>query len=314
MENEATLQGAEQQMDLPGAVESQGDDAALLSAFLAQEEQDRGNGQSDAGNPASQASEQTQQPVDVFTVKVNGVEKQVSRDDLIANYQKSDASNQRFEEAANLRREAETLKGNFQQQQQVLQNAINHFQQVAQQWALEGQPNWQQLLENNPHEYLRQKELWEARGAEMQKMQAAQQYLNQQQQNEQQQFLAQHLQTEGQKLLDLLPEWKDQGRRQSDEKDLVDFLTKEGYTQQDLINLNQSRASNIKLAMNAMRYEKLVNQAKETGKRVQGLPPRVERPGVAQNQNSGSRDAFNRLGRSGSIDDATAAFAELFGN
>lgn len=314
MEIEATPQGAEQQTDLPVATntDAQGDDAALLSAFLAQQEQGSDVIDNGAGDPATQAPEQVPSQPDVFTVKVNGVEKQVSRDDLIANYQKYDASNQRFEEAANMRREAETLKGNFQQQQQVLQNAIDHFQRVAQQWAQEGQPNWQQLLETNPHEYLRQKELWDARAVEMQKAQSAQNYLQQQQNEQQQQFLQQHVAQESQRLLELVPEWKDQGRRQADEKELIDFLSKQGYSQQDLINLNQSRASNIKLALNAMRYEKLVQQAQANGKRVQALPPKVEKPGVA-NAQAGNRDAYNRLSRTGSIDDAAMAFSELFG-
>ncbi|MEY4718477.1 MAG: hypothetical protein RL563_1095 [Pseudomonadota bacterium] len=312
------MEEATQQLDAPlqtesPAVENQGnDDAALLSAFLTAQEQADDHSDSEAGNPASQADEQNQQPSDVFTVKVNGTEKQVTRDELIANFQKGEASNQRFEEAANLRKEAEALRENFQSQQYALQNALNNFQQIAQQWASEGQPNWQELLDNNPHEYLRQKEMWQARSEQVQKAQAAQAYLQQQQQQQQQVFMQQHLQQESQKLFELIPEWKDEGKRVSEEKDLIDFLTKQGYSRDDLINLNQSRASNIKLAIDAMRYSKLVEQAKQSGKRVQGLPPRVERPGVATNQ-SGSREAYNRLGKTGSLDDAAAAFAELFG-
>jgi hypothetical protein len=61
-----------------------------------------------------------------------------------------------------------------------------------------------------------------------------------------------------------------------------------------------------------MRYEKLVAQSKAATKQVQGLPPRVERPGVSSQGNNNRSETMQRLSRSGSISDATDAFAALF--
>jgi hypothetical protein len=311
MEPEATqYEGAEVQQETS---QSGNDDAALLSAFLAQE--DHSSDGIDAASsdiPAGQEVEPVQS-VDNFTVKINGEEKQVSRDELIAHYQKGEASNQKFEEAANLRREVEQQKAATTQQQAQLQNAINHFMQTANQWAQEGQPDWANLLENNPHEYLRQKEVFAARQAEFSKAQAAQAYLNEQNQAQQQQSMAAHLETEGAKMLEIIPEWKNQDVRQAEEQELIKYLTGKGYTRDELQNLNQSKASNIALVLNSMRYEKLVAQSKAAAKQVQNLPPRVERPGVASQGNNNRSEAMQRLARSGSIDDATSAFAALFG-
>jgi hypothetical protein len=311
MEPEATqYEGAEVQQESDN---SGSDDAALLSAFLAQE--DHSSDGIDAASsdiPAGQEVEPVQS-VDNFTVKINGEEKQVSRDELIAHYQKGEASNQKFEEAANLRREVEQQKAATTQQQAQLQNAINHFMQTANQWAQEGQPDWANLLENNPHEYLRQKELFAARQAEFSKAQAAQAYLNEQNQAQQQQSMAAHLETEGAKMLEIIPEWKNQDVRQAEEQELIKYLTGKGYTRDELQNLNQSKASNIALVLNSMRYEKLVAQSKAATKQLQNLPPRVERPGVASQGNNNRSEAMQRLARSGSIDDATSAFAALFG-
>lgn len=306
MENEATQPGAENsQTEAPQG----NDDAALLSAYLAQQEESEPVDDAPAGQPATQADEQSQQAADTFTVKIDGVEKNVTRDELIAHYQKGESSNKRFEEAAQIRREAEAQRTAFQQQQQVLANAVQHFNQVAQRYNVA--PPSLDLLENNPHEYLRQKEQYEQFQGEMQKAQAAQAYLQQQQAQQQQQYLQQHLAVESQKLIDLLPDWKDQTVRTRDEQDLIKYLSDKGYSQEDIVGLNTSRATNIQLAINAMKYERLMQQAKSANKRVEQLPPRVERPGVA-NVQSGKRDAYQRLTRSGSIDDAAAAFSELF--
>ena len=311
MEPEATqYEGAEVQQE---SGNTGNDDAALLSAFLAQEDHSYdGTEAASSDIPAGQEVDDAPS-LDSFTVKINGEEKQVSRDELITHYQKGESSSQKFEEAANLRREVEQQKVATYQQQSQLQNAINHFMQTANQWAQEGQPDWANLLENNPHEYLRQKEVFSARQAEFGKAQAAQAYLNEQNQVQQNENMSAHLATEGAKMLDMIPEWKDQGVRQAEEQELIKYLNGKGYTREELQNLNQSKASNIALVLNSMRYEKLVAQSKAATKQVQGLPPRVERPGVASQGNNNRSETMQRLSRTGSIDDATSAFAALFG-
>lgn len=293
--------------------ETQGnDDASLLSAFLAQEDSSH-----DGVDAASTDNEEVGQDVepaptnDVFNVKINGTEKQVTRDELIAHYQKGEASTQKFEEAANLRREYEQKHAATIQERQLLQNALNKFTQDM----AGNQPDWQDLLNNNPHEYLRQKELF----AEKQyKAQAAQAYLNQQYEAQQQQhiqFENQRLQNEHQRLATVIPEWADSAKRSAESQELVKFLSGKGYEQARIDALSNTDAETIKLAVSAMRYEKLVAQSKQATKQVKNLPPRVERPGVSGNTDrSGFAEAKQRLGRSGSIADATDAFAAMFGN
>lgn len=291
-------------------------DASLLSAFLAQEytSHDGIDAASTDSEPVDNEPVETPTEADVFTVKINGVEKQVTRDELIAHYQKGEASGQKFEEAANLRREVEQQKAQALQERQHLQNALNHFNQQAQRWAQENQPNWQYLLDNNPHEYLRQREIHAARQQEFQKAQAAQAYLNQQQTAEQQQFVQQRLQQEGEKLLEVIPEWKDTEKRSSEAKELISYLKGKGFDDQRIEGLNQSDANTVRIAINAMRYEKLLEQSKTATKQVKNLPPRVERPGVSGNTDrSGLSEAKQRLARSGSMADATDAFAAMFG-
>ncbi|MGZ5053307.1 MAG: hypothetical protein ACXWAT_00030 [Methylobacter sp.] len=253
MDEEATLTGADDDQD-----------AELVSALIGDDDDESTDDHADDGQ------EEDDGKPDRYKVKINGVEKHVSKDELIAHYQKGQASNEKFEEAAALRREAEQQKASITQHQEQLQQAINHFNAQAQRWASEGQPDWQDLLDNNPHEYLRQKEIWGKRTAEFQQAQAAQAHLDQQRELQQQEYLTNHLKAESAKLTELLPEWKDEALKDKEGKELVDYLTKQGYTREEMNNLNNSKASNIKLVINAMRYEKLMEKvnsakAKKTG-------------------------------------------------
>jgi hypothetical protein len=111
-----------------------------------------------------------------------------------------------------------------------------------------------------------------------------------------------------------LPEWKDQGKFQAESKAIVDYMINSGYSEQEVQNLNQSRAENIVLVRKAMLYDQLIKKASGATKKVSSLPPRVERPGVVSNDSQGGLlDAKNRLAKTGSIDDATHAFSALFG-
>lgn len=233
------------------------EDSALISAL-------NGDTETDEDYDDGQDSDDDETPApkpESYTVKINGVEKAVSKDELIAHYQKGEAANEKFEEAAAQRRETETQRAGITQHQAQLQEAINHFNAQAQQWQNEGQPDWRDLLENNPHEYLRQQQVWNDRGAKMQQAQSAQAHLNSEVQARQAQESQEHLAKEGAKLTEVLPEWKDAAVRDREAKELSEYLPTLGYSPEDINNLNHSKASNIGLVVKAMRYDKLVSKA-----------------------------------------------------
>ena len=312
MESEATQPGAEIVQTESGSTGN--DDAALLSAYLAEQEQGQQSEEIESPEPARQAEEEAPAAIDTFIVKIDGEEKQVTRDELITHYQKGEASNKRFEEAAAIRREVEQRAAQVAHEQAQLNEALTHYQQQLQGLMQQNQPDWQRLLNENPHEYLRQKELYEARQAQLQQAQAAQAYLQQQQEAALSEQRQAYLQQESAKLLEIIPEWKDQAKFQADSKAIIDYMINNGYSEQEIQNLNQSRAKNISLVRKAMLYDQLIQKASGANKKVSSLPPRVERPGVVNNDSgSGLLDAKNRLAKTGSIDDATAAFGALFG-
>lgn len=300
--------------DVPPPQTASERDADILNAYLAQEEQQAIVDGDDSLKTAEQES--NQQRSDVFTVKIDGEEKQVTRDELIANYSKSNAADKRFNEAAEIRKASEAKIQAAESEQAKLQNALNYFTQIVQQWDLAGllSPPNVALLDSDPVTYIKQQREYESRVAEIEKAQAAQAYLNQQSQQQQQERLKAHLSQESQRLPELLPEWKNSEIRAKETKEVTQYLLNQGYSHEDIEGLNVSRASNIALVIKAMRYDNLVQKAKSGVNRVQNMPQRVERP---TGNNAPGVDAVQaskaKLMKSGSMNDAADYFSQLFG-
>lgn len=170
--------------------------------------------------------------------------------------------------------------------------------------------NWQQLLETDPQQYLQQKHLWEQRQAALQQTYAQQQHLASIHQAEQQQRFQSHLQAQQQELLAKLPEWKDESKAKAEKIALREYLQSQGYDEQSVNNVADAKA--IVLARKAMLYDQMLSKAQVAAKKVATLPSKVETPGTGANPGLDKRSAsFQRLSKSGSVDDAAAVFATL---
>jgi len=203
-----------------------------------------------------------------FRIKVNGVEQEVSKADALARLQKELAADQKFEEASKIRKEAEEAiqqKEKYTQSQTQLQQAIDHFKAQATALASEGLPTpeqMQQLLIDNPHEYLILQNKLQARNQQLQQVQAAQTYLQKQRDEEAQAVQAKYIETEKARLInEVMPEWKDEAVRTKEAGELKDYLQGQGYTEQDWQQLCYSRADNFKVLKKAMLYDRAMAKA-----------------------------------------------------
>ncbi|WP_288082243.1 hypothetical protein [Pseudomonas sp.] len=213
---------------------------------------------------------------------------------------------------------AEERKAAQAQSQQALQERQAYAQNLSRMQAqLEGalaeqnqSVNWQQLLETDPQQYLQQKHLWEQRQAALQQTYAQQQHLASIHQAEQQQRFQSHLQAQQQELLAKLPEWKDESKAKAEKVALREYLLSQGYDAQSVSNVADAKA--VLLARKAMLYDQMISKAQVATKKVATLPSKVERPGSGANPSLDKRSgAFQRLSKSGSVDDAAAVFATL---
>ncbi len=119
-----------------------------------------------------------------------------------------------------------------------------------------------------------------------------------------------HLRSEFQKLQELVPEWRDATRYETEAKELRDYLVSKGADPQQVATI--SDALSVSIGRKAMMYDKLVASKASKSKLLQQAPP-VTRPGVPNSpqlaETDKDRQLSNRLKKSGRLEDAVALYA-----
>lgn len=245
-----------------------------------------------------------------WTIKVDGEERAYTEAELIARAQKADASEKRFEEAAALRKQAEAERAPLQQERAQLKQVLDTFVPQMQALMQAEQPNWEHLLANDPHEYMRQRHVFEQRAVQLQQAQAAQAYLTQQQQTEAAQQAQVRIDEEGRKLRDALPDWKDPAKAAEGAKAITEYLTKtSGFDASELNGINDHRL--LVVADKARRYDELMKQQTQAAQKVGKLPAKVEKPGTGVKPGDGRTEAMRRLKQTGSVEAGADALMQF---
>lgn len=245
------------------------------------------------------------------TVKIDGKDVTVKLSELKGSYQKDKAAQQRFEQAAELRKQAEveTQKAQAERQAyaQKLQGIHSQLSVALQQ---QQQIDWEALKASDPVEFVNQVRLAQERQALYQKTTAEMQQLHALNQAEQQKALAAHIAKQNEALLERLPEWKDEAKATAEKAALRNYLIREGYADEDVGNITDARA--VLMARKAMLYDQMIEKASAASKKVATLPQKVERPGVGDTQPLDKRSsAYQRLQRTGRVEDAASLFASI---
>lgn len=170
--------------------------------------------------------------------------------------------------------------------------------------------DWQQLLTNDPVEYLRQRHLAESRQAQLQQIGQEQNRVNAQLQAERQTAHERHLVEQQQALVAKLPEWRDDAKAGAEKTAIRDYLLGQGFDAAELAQVTDARS--VVMARKAMLYDQMVSKASAAAKKVATLPTKVERPGGGESQGMDKRAAaYQRLSKSGRPEDAASLFAGI---
>lgn len=204
-------------------------------------------------------------------------------------------------EAAQAREERQRYAQGLQQAQALLQAQLQDQSQI----------DWNQLLETDPGEYLKQQHLANQRHAKLQEIQQEQQQLHAMFQHEQATQMQAFLRTQQEELLAKLPEWKDEAKAKTERAAITDYLKAMGLEESQINNITDHRV--VLLSRKAMLYDQMMSKAKAAAKKVENLPQKVERPGGGEtNPTDGRTTAMKQLAKSGSVRDAAAVFDRMF--
>jgi phosphoribosylpyrophosphate synthetase len=268
--------------------------------------------------------EETEEEVEVqaepelYKVIIDGEEVEVSLDELQKGYSRQSDYTRKTQQLAQQRKEAEALQQDYAQRVQQL----NQFaQQIQQQpdipepaWTADPQA-WERLRHEDPVQFVLEKDA--ARDRQLARQERAQQmqYLQSEQQQLQQQQFAQHLETERQNLLELIPAWTDKETAKTEKAEIRKFAQEKfGLTEQDLSAAYDSRL--VAILYSAWQANKTTSQAKQQLKKspesTVKTAPKMGRNFVPTDEGASRlKKSMQRLQKSGKNQDAVAVFDAL---
>ena len=253
-------------------------------------------------------TEEQEQP-QVFSVKVDGKEVEVTLDELQKGYSRTQDYTRKTQQIAEVRKQTEAelsaVRAEREQYAQLLSALESQVQQVA-------QPNidWDRLYQEDPIEWVRQREVMRDNQDKAAAIQSEKQRLAQLSQQEQAQFMQQKLQQEQEALLAAIPDWKDAKKAAAEKALLMDFGQKIGFTPDELKSVVDHRA--VLMLRKAALYDQMMSKRGNI-KPVTNNGPRPAKPGAAgrvSNTTEAVR-AQQRVAKTGRVDDAANAIFQL---
>jgi hypothetical protein len=253
-------------------------------------------------------TEEQEQP-QVFSVKVDGKEVEVTLDELQKGYSRTQDYTRKTQQIAEARKQTDAelsaVRAEREQYAQLLSALEAQVQQVA-------QPNidWDRLYQEDPIEWVRQREVMRDNQEKAAAIQSEKQRLNQLSQQEQAQFMQQKLQHEQEALLAAIPDWKDPKKAQAEKALLVEFGQKIGFTPDELKGVVDHRA--VLMLRKAALYDQMMSKRGNI-KPVTNNGPRPAKPGAAGrvSNNTEAVRAQQRVAKTGRVDDAANAIFQL---
>ena len=267
-------------------------------------------------------SEGEESEPEVYTVKINGEDHEVTADELIKGYSRQSDYTRKTQELSEYRRQldqaAEYYQNEIVQTQQARQqyvdsvaNAIQSNYVGLQKFA---DTDWEKLKTEDREEYLTRKDEYREAQDHIGNLQQQQNQMLQEEQAEFQQQHTQVVRNEHAKMVSILPEWGDSAKRKEIAGEIKSFALSKGYSQEELSQLVDHRS--ILVLMQAKAWEddqKRIGSIKK--KKIKNKPMVVKSgKGVEKSDtNKKKRTAqMKRLRSSGHVDDAASILEDMF--
>jgi len=268
-------------------------------------------------------SAEEEQP-DIYTVRVNGEDVEVTFDELTKGYSRESDYRRKTQEVAEQRktveRQIQEAQAQFQKTQQMEQQYAELLPKLAQQLQADNmpEPNFDEAYAADPIEASRLERQYrvqkEDRAKKLQAIQSEQQRLMQESQQGQQARYQQHLAEQAQLLPDLIPAWADEKVKATEVEAMRKWAVESGRVSPDQIN-QIADAGHVALLHDAWKFG--IGQAKVQAKRKPATSKKGKavRPGskagTPNAQRTAVKNAAGKLQQTGSYRDAADLLMNL---
>ena len=259
------------------------------------------------GEEETEVEEVEEQPV--YRVTVDGSEIEVTQDELINGYSRQQDYTRKTQELANQRKTIEQQAQELQQRDAIYAQLLPKMEAQLQ-GELVNEPDWDSLYNDDPIAFVREKQIWDEKKEKLKAAEAEQQRLQQEAYAKQQEQIAQQVQEGQQKILEIIPEWKNAEVAQKEKLAIRDYgINVLGYLPQEMDAIYDYRA--LLGLRNAWLNSKTVEATKK--KPTQKAPARVARPGTTTRKKSvaPAKRAKQVLAKTGKVQDAAKVFEQF---
>ncbi len=241
------------------------------------------------------------EPSETFTVKVNGEEMEVTRDELVKGYQLEADYRRKTANLSDDRKAVEIEKAALEQAKQELEAKRLEALSMTD----EAEPDWVKLIEEDPIGAFEQRAKWDAR--QKQKAEAKQQ-LEAMQEQQKREVATREWNT----LMEKVPEWKDPKAFEAATTEINETAVHYGFSQQEVANNLDHRV--LLVMRDAAEYRKMTAAKPEIEKKVSAAP-KAMKPGATRSKTSVEAESRQKLRENlqRNPDSAEAAIAYLTG-
>ena len=296
----AADEGETEQVEADGVVEDEPELAASESA----DEGEQTEGEEDA--------EEAPQPGQTFRVKIDGEEVSVPLDELLKGYSRTADYTRKTQAIAEARKQADAELRQAREERQRYAQTLEALDSSLKQL----QPpeiDWDRLYQENPVEWVRQREVARTRQEQAAWVQSQKNALVERQQLEERAEAEKTLESERGKLIEMLPEWRDADKARAEKAKIVEYATdKLGFSVEEISDIYDARA--VLALRKAMMFDDLMSKRSQIRPTITQKAKPMKAGAASTPQSSqvvSSKNALSKLAKSGSTRDAAAVFEQF---
>ena len=114
--------------------------------------------------------EEVEEPT-LYAVKINGVEEMVTLDELQSSFSRQKDYTRKTQDLAAQKKKLQNMRAEISQKDEVYSELLPKMQSALEN-SLGQEPNWQELYDNDPISYVREKDVWEEKKKQLEAVQA----------------------------------------------------------------------------------------------------------------------------------------------
>ena len=302
------LDGEQQKTDKARLTEDDSEVAVSVDEELDVQDDESNEETTEEQSELDEETEEEEKPTEVYTVKVDGKEIDVTLDELQKGYSRTQDYTRKTQQIAETRKvveaEASAIRAEREQYAQLLGALKQQLEST------EAPVDMDRLYNEDPIEWVRQSEVMRQKQDKLAAIQSEQQRLSQLTAQQRAQEMQAHLATQQEALIQAVPEWKDSKKAQAEKALLVEFGKKIGFSDDELKNVYDHRA--VIALRKAALYDQMMSKRGQI-KPVVNNGPRPAKPSAAGrvSTTTESTRAKQRLAKSGRVNDAASAIELL---